>query len=464
MKTIKNFLNNLKHKNIHLVGVTGAEISSILNLLVSQGIKNITAHDFSERKYLEKNYKIWHKGLSVSERNRQFAVFKNNLEKILFFDAGSYLNNIEDADIIFVPQSWRLYPSNRKLFSNEVNKIPFYSLTRLYLDYSPARIVAVTGTVGKGSVASLLYNLLDNGRSKVWFAGNETWKIQLAENLISMTPEDLMILEISHRQLQDGFARSPSMVVFTNLYPNHLDELSWEKYAQIKLSLLKSLGKSSAAVINYDDPLLRKTATRLNTKVLLYSQKYKNMNIKDVQHIYNILLKTKSDHYIINILAASTAAIALGVFPSGIPDRVFNIPPLPARLERAGFISGINIIDDIKSTTPWSTLAAVEKIKNINSLILVGDTKKIDYTAFCKKLKEKDFRLIVLESPLSLILKKYFSEFEIRIVTDLENAFEEALKNSKKGDSILISPAAANFYSRFIKGKKSIRKIISSFD
>ena len=93
-----------------------------------------------------------------------------------------------------------------------------------------------------------------------------------------------------------------------------------------------------------------------------------------------------------------------------------------------------------------------------------GDTKKIDYTAFCKKLKEKDFRLIVLESPLSLILKKYFSEFEIRIVTDLENAFEEALKNSKKGDSILISPAAANFYSRFIKGKKSIRKIISSFD
>jgi len=61
-------------------------------------------------------------------------------------------------------------------------------------------------------------------------------------------------------------------------------------------------------------------------------------------------------------------------------------------------------------------------------------------------------------------LKKYFSEFEIRIVTDLENAFEEALKNSKKGDSILISPAAANFYSRFIKGKKSIRKIISSFD
>ena len=347
MKTIKNFLNNLKHKNIHLVGVTGAEISSILNLLVSQGIKNITAHDFSERKYLEKNYKIWHKGLSVSERNRQFAVFKNNLEKILFFDAGSYLNNIEDADIIFVPQSWRLYPSNRKLFSNEVNKIPFYSLTRLYLDYSPARIVAVTGTVGKGSVASLLYNLLDNGRSKVWFAGNETWKIQLAENLISMTPEDLMILEISHRQLQDGFARSPSMVVFTNLYPNHLDELSWEKYAQIKLSLLKSLGKSSAAVINYDDLLLRKTATRLNTKVLLYSQKYKNMNIKDVQHIYNILLKTKSDHYIINILAASTAAIALGVFPSGIPDRVFNIPPLPARLERAGFISGINIIDDI---------------------------------------------------------------------------------------------------------------------
>jgi UDP-N-acetylmuramoylalanine--D-glutamate ligase len=463
---LDNFLNKIRNKSVHIVGVTGAEGSSILRFLLKHKITKITAHDFLGEKSFEKSFRLWHKGILPVERTKLFHLFKNDISRVKFFSGKEYLTDISSADIIFVPQSWRLYKrQNQRLWQAKKRGTPFYSLTRLYLDFAPATVVGVTGTVGKGSVANILVQLLKKCRSSgrsVYFAGNETWMVQLADKIDEMDVRDILVLEISHRQLQDGFSRAPQIVIFTNLYPNHLDEVSWNQYKKLKLSLLKAQKAGDYSIINYDSPELRSIASELKSKVIYFSTKNKNMNKKSVQEIYESYMNKKSDHYLENILAASTAANILSVDKKTIRDSVPNISSLPARLEYLITISGIKFYDDIKSTTPWATQAAVSKLNPNVILICGGRTKGINYQDFADKIKTLTKHVIILKSELSGNLTKLLPKDLYKNVTNLESGIKLAFKNSTVGDKIVVSPAASFFYSDFIKGKTSLCKIITS--
>ncbi len=462
---LQEFLQNIRDKAIHIVGVTGAEGSSILRFLLKHHIRDITAHDFLKENTIEKSYKLWHKGITVAEKNKYFQDFIVDLKQVKFNQGDSYLKDVLKADIIFVPQSWRLYEENSLLWQAAENKIPFYSLTRLYLELSEAQLIGVTGTVGKGSVANILLQILKKNlpaERKVYFSGNETWMLQLGDKLDEMKKDDILILEISHRQLLDGFNKAPHIVVFTNLYPNHLDELSWEKYKQAKFNLLLSQKSSDFAVINYDIEELKAIVPQLKSKVLFFSSKNKDMNIKSVQEIYQFFLNNKSIHYLDNILASGTVANLLGVENKRIIECLKIIKSLPARLEYIASISGIEFYDDIKSTTPWATIAAVTKLLPNVILICGGRTKGINYQDFADKLKDKVKHLIIIKSELNQELSKVLPADLYTVADDLKSAIKHAFATAKAGDKIVVSPSAAFFYSDFIKGKKSLRKLIIS--
>ena len=462
MNNLADFIKSLIGKNIHLIGVSGAEGSSILNLLVSSAIRSVTAHDFIESAMLEKNFKLWHKGIAVDKRNELFKSFIANLNKVKFNDAASYLKGITDAEIIFVPQSWRLYPQNKKLFALKSGRTSFYSLMRLYLDFAPARIVGVTGTVGKGSVANLIFEILKRNNKNVYFTGNETWRLQLAEKLTSMNTDDYLILEISHRQLQDGFNRSPHQLVFTNLYPNHLDEMPLADYLRYKLNVLRSQDHTAMSILNYDNDFLRNIAAELKSNVLFYSTENKEKNIISIQKNFTKLMSIKSDHYLENILAASTLVLNEGISVESVLDIIPSIPALPARLQYLGRINNVEIFDDIKSTTPWATLAAIDKFSGNLILIVGGDTKGISYDKLVGKMKSENLKCIALKSALSRHLHKNYPQLQLIEKDGLEESVKYALSIAKNGTGLLISPSAANFYSYFIRGKRSIRKIISA--
>lgn len=459
-------VNDLKNKKIHVIGITGSEGSAILSFLLKHQIDSITGHDFIEQKNLEKNFKLWHKGVSQIEKEKLWQKFQSSLQNITLNLEHDYLKDIEKADIIFVPQSWRLYLQNNKLkkLSTE-SSIPFYSLMRLYLEYSKAQVIGITGTVGKGSVSYILFQLLKQHPptgGSVYFGGNETWMLQIADQLDLMTERDILILEISHRQLLDGIKKSPHIVVFTNLYPNHLDELSWHNYKNSKLSLLQLQGPQDISVLNYDNEELKNLAGFLKSKVLFYSEKSKEMNTKDIQKIYSHIMNTKSTHYHDNILAATTVAYELGSKIENIQESIIALATLPARSEYIGTVNNIKFYDDIKSTTPWSTLKAISILDRNIILISGGNTKGIEYDSFTRKIKEQIKFLIILKSELSNVIKSDLSPNQFMVVADLEEALNEAYNHASSGDSILVSPAAAFFYSKFIEGKKSLRKIITS--
>lgn len=463
MRMMEDFLKYLKGKSIHIVGVTGAEGSNILRFLIKYNLSNITAHDFLSSGSIEKSFRLWHKGIAIQEKNNLYRQFLTDLSKITLCSGKDYLKDIIFADIIFVPQSWRLYQDiNIPLFKAYKNNIPFYSLTRLYLDWAPAKVIAITGTVGKGSVASILSQFLKMSGRRAYFAGNETWMRQLADKLDTMKADDILILEVSHRQLQDGFSRAPKIAIFTNLYPNHLDEVSWIEYKKLKYSLVKKQKSSDISILNFDSPLLKELGKNLQSKVLFYSEKNITVNTKNIQKIYPKIMNTNSIHFPINILAATTVADILGIEVKQIENRLPKISALPARLEKIGTFSKIDFFDDIKSTTPWATIAGLKKIGPQVILICGGRTKGIDYKLFADQIKQCTKYIILLSSQLSKSIVNYLPHNIYKITNNLKKAVELAYIRADDGDKILISPGAGFFYSDYIKGKTSLRKLITS--
>jgi len=459
---MEEFLKSLKTKNIHIVGVTGSEGSSILDFLLKNDITNITVHDFVDSSNINSSFITWHKGVVVKVRAKYLQTFTSSIEKVTCRWKENYLVGIEDADIVFVPQSWRLYSQNKPLLKIQKKDIPFYSLTRLYLDFANATVIGITGTVGKGSVAFGLVQFLEAAGRKVYFGGNDTWRMQVLSDLSSMTKEDFLVLEISHRQLQEGFTRAPTIAVLTNIFPNHQDEVSFENYKRLKYSLFAKQTTHDTAIIYYDNDDAREMAQNLKLKVLYYSSKNKSMNTKNIQSIYEYIMSIKSDQYTENLLAVGTIADVLGFESQFIKKHLPNILGLPARMQLIEEVNGVKFFDDIKSTTPWATLAALEKLGPNSFLICGGRTKGIDYKDFLLDLKHKAKSVIMLKSELSQVAGQILDTTSVTIVESLSEAVSRAYKRAKRGDTILLSPAAAFFYTDFVKGKESFRKLVTS--
>ncbi|MBI3955059.1 hypothetical protein HY338_01335 [Candidatus Gottesmanbacteria bacterium] len=458
-----NFIEKYKNKKVHIVGVTGSEGSSILRYLLKHNFSQITAHDFIHREDLIKSFRMWHKNIDSISKTNALKIFLSDLQNIAINYRNDYLKSILTSDLIFVPQSWRLYKNeNLPLWEASKKKIPFYSLTRLYLEQSYAKTIGVTGTVGKGSTANLIHQLLILSGKSSYFAGNETWRMQVTDKLDEMNGHDYLVLEISHRQLQDGLDKGPDIAVFTNIYPNHLDETTISKYFKLKEKMFITQSSSQLAILNYDFEQIRSLSKKIKSEVIYFSSKTQSLNTKNIQKYYSTIVNNESAQYTDNILSAFTVLDKLGLKIGDLLPLLKKIIPLPARIELIKVFCGRYFVNDIKSTTPYATLQALSKYNKSVILICGGHTKNLSYEDFFLSISHKSKKLIILQSDIAIIAHKYLNNKDFMIVDDLEKAIKEAYKISDKGDVILTSPAGSFFYSDFIRDKMSLRKIITS--
>lgn len=458
-----NFIEKYKNKNVHIVGVTGSEGSSILGYLLKHNFSQITAHDFIDKEDLVRSFRMWHKDTDSRSKTNILNNFLRDLQKITFYDRNNYLKNVLDSDLIFVPQSWRLYKKeNLALIEASRRKIPFYSLTRLYLEQTKAKTIAVTGTVGKGSTANMIHQLLVLSGHSSYFAGNETWRMQVADRLDEMSESDSLVLEISHRQLQDGLHKGPDVAVYTNIYPNHLDEMTTTEYYRLKEKLFNAQSSSQTAVLNYNFEQIRSVAQKIKSEVVFFSSKQKSLNTKNIQKYFDEIMNIESTQYTENILSALTVLDQLGFQIKDFIPLLSKVAPLPARVELIRQLSGRYFINDIKSTTPYATLEALAKFIHPVILICGGHSKNLSYKDFFLSVRPVLKKLIILNSDLANLAQKYLNIKDYLIVDDLEQGIQEAFRISEMGDTILTSPAGAFFYSDFIRNKKSLRRIITS--
>lgn len=327
--SISNQLKQYKNKNIHIIGIGGAEGSAIAEFLVSNGISSITGHDFSSKRSFKKAFFNTHLSLKPKDR---MGVLNHLLElpiKINFKD--HYLEGIEEADMVFVSQVWFKYTQNMPILEKIKDiGVPFKTITNLYFELAPCPIISVTGTNGKTTVSRLIYSifkewektlpviptrvkqgtskrngrislfqkniyykhlndvkkgflnfirddkLLENERvkSKIYFAGNDRQNIQVLDKLGEMEKENVLILETSSTQLLLNSGISPHIGIITNISPNHLDDHgSFENYIEAKKNLIRYQKKGDFAILNYNNNQTKKIAEEFQNKAFLFSIK-----------------------------------------------------------------------------------------------------------------------------------------------------------------------------------------------
>ncbi|MDP3975465.1 MAG: UDP-N-acetylmuramoyl-L-alanine--D-glutamate ligase, partial [bacterium] len=462
--------------NVHVIGIAGSEAAAVLKFLRNTYPRlQLTGHDSSTREEFLRNFKEAHIGLGTKtavERGRELL----QLEGVHFQFGGEYLEGIEQADSLFVPQSWYLYEQNEPL---KVFQEKFCSITRLYFDLFPGKIIGITGSNGKTSTSTMIAEIMRRAYPRTLYSGNDRRTEQVLDRLDQAERDDWLVLEISNRQLMADLGKSPDISVITNITPNHLSEYNnFEEYAAVKKSMLKYQTARQWSVLNDDDPESRELIERDGGETMPFSTEHqlpKGVFVRFGQIIIKhadreeVTMKAGElpllgKHSLANALAATAATHLAGVKAELIAQTLRSLEPIPQRLESVQTVLGVTYYNDSASTAPESTLAALDTLQQPQQalyVILGGKSKGSDYQPLAEALQKTGIRPILLSSPLADELKSLFEKKAPAECETLQQALQFAKENAQAGDRVVLSPAG-EYFSYFrdkMTGYKNFRDI-----
>jgi UDP-N-acetylmuramoylalanine--D-glutamate ligase len=461
-------------KNIHIIGFAGTEGAALLNYLYQKYPKGqLTAHNFCPEQQFLKHFRTAHIALGKQESLEAGKAILD-LETVEYRFEDRYLEGLEEAETIFVPQSWYLYPENEGL---KKFKDKFRSITRLYFDLFPGKIIGVTGSNGKTTTTNLIADIMKAAYPSTLFSGNDRRSSQVLDQIENADENDWLVLEISNRQLMVDLGKSPDISIITNITPNHLNEYkSFAEYAKGKASMLQYQTEDQWSVLNQDDTESRKLMEIDGGETMPFSTE-EELSRGVFEHFGNIIIKhadkeevvmpvsdfpLKGKHNLSNALAAVAACYLADVPVEQIAQSLRSVEAIPQRMELIDTQNGIEYYNDSASTVPESTIAAIESLKTEdNQLFLIagGRSKGSDYQPLADSIQEHVTQTFLLKSPLDEELKLA----DAVSCETLQEAVEQAAAQAKDGDVILFSPAAEYFV--YFKDKmpdyKQFRHIVS---
>ncbi|MDD5071254.1 MAG: UDP-N-acetylmuramoyl-L-alanine--D-glutamate ligase [Patescibacteria group bacterium] len=317
------------------------------------------------------------------------------------------------------------------------------SPVKLFFDSCPSKnIIAVTGTKGKGTTASLIEAILRRASGQVWFGGNIG--VPMFSFLEKIKKNDWIILELSSFQLEDSEA-SPKIAVITNFYKEHLKPVdpanpnfhkNLPSYWNAKANIFKHQKMGNKLVVN----------KKLKTKIKKYRLKSKVVYFAKSNWKSRLL----GEHNKENVAAAIAVAKIIGLDEKSIKKAVAKFKGLPHRLEFVKKIGGVSFYNDSFATTPENTLAALKSFSQPLILLAGGADKGSDFKNLAKVIKKKVKFIILFSGQATPRLKKNllklgFSRKKIKPAKSMAGAIKIAQTQAKRGDTILLSPACASF-------------------
>ncbi len=463
-------LRALADRDVHVVGVAGTEGAAVARFLWAEGVRRLTVHDFQPEDEVERAFRRMHVGMAAEERDRVWRELAALPIERRFGER--YLGGIETADVIFASQAWYLYPPNLpKLSDLRAAGVPFRGITELYFDLAPARILAVTGSNGKSTTSRLIETIMRLTGQTIYYAGNERRSTQVLDKLRRMGPEDWLILEISNRHLID-LDPHPRIGVVTNVLPNHLEEHggSFDAYAAVKRKLVGRQGAADFAVLNADNPVTRAMAGGLDGQVFWFSRRgtvdrgawlaegriclRREVDAPAVDAGPIGAARVPGEHNVENVLAAALASWLAGAQPDAIRRGIAMFRGLRHRLQFVWGVRGVAYYDDLNSTTPQATIAALAALDPPIVLIAGGDDKGLDFEDLARHIVARVRRLVLLPGPGSDRIEAAVRAVdvaggrEIDRFDTLPEALADIVAEARSGDKVLLSPACPFFFSQ----------------
>ena len=326
--------------------------------------------------------------------------------------------------------------------------------------YTSATIIGITGSNGKTTVASMLYQILDDAGSNVALAGNIGKSFA---ELVATKDKSQFVLELSSFQLDGTFNFAPHIAILTNLSPDHLDRYGndYDKYIDSKFKIIMNQTSDDYFIYDEDDAMINKWISNNKIKPQLIPFSLKK-ELKKGAYLRNneIIITTNNNtftmsitklgqqgqHNIKNAMAASTASKLLHIRKETIRRSLENFQGVEHRLENVLKINNVRYINDSKGTNVNATFYALDSMEASTVWIVGGVDKGNDYSELFALVNEKVKAIICLGVDNEKIIKAFGNVVDIMVEThSMEDAVKVAYRLSKRGDNVLLSPACASF-------------------
>ena len=393
----------------------------------------------------------------------------------------TYLSKLHGFDLIL--RSPSCLPTIPELQEEAERGAIVTTEVELLMKMCPCQIIGVTGSDGKTTTTTLIYEILKKARYNFYVGGNIG--IPLFTKLNEILPDDKVVLELSSFQLM-GMEISPDISVITNITPNHLNvHKDFEEYIEAKKNIFKYQDRDGILILNYDNEITRNCAAETKGKVIFFSSKEKLDNgyivegdvIKECddklrKHIVSSKeLIIRGRHNYENICSAIAATKTLVYLQTTI-DVIKSFPGVEHRIEFVKEINGVKWYNDSASSTPSRTISGLNAFNEEIVLIAGGADKNLDYTPIAKPILSKVKTLILMGQTAGKIFdsvkeeqERENKEINIYMVNSLSQAVILAKRYATPGQVVLFSPASTSFdmfknmYDRGQKFKDIVNKM-----
>lgn len=402
-------------------------------LILGFGKEGQSTYSFIRRFYPDKK-------IAITDR-REIKIEDSNVELLT---GENYLECINNFDLVMQSPGISL----RDVTINKSTEIT--GQMDLFLRFAECIKIGITGTKGKTTTTTLIYNIVKASGRKCALIGNIG--VPVFESLDD-TEGLTAVIEMSCHQLE--FAKkSPNVSVMTNIYPEHLDHYNgFEGYVNAKVNIVKNQSENDYFIFNDDQEEMKQLIDFDNIKSkLLPVSRYDEDKDEFLKYLTTLNDNLKGYHTHQDIFFAVNAARCIGISDEAIEEGVKAFSPIAHRMEKVGTWKEITFYNDSIATIPHAVMCAVSALEKVDTLIFGGLDRGIDYSSFITDLNSCNVsNLIGLpETGEKIIneLKKIGCNKNMVIVDTMDEAVECAYKFTEKGKICLFSPAASS-YNRY---------------
>lgn len=454
------FERNVKGKRVAIIGLGVSNIPLIDYLYNLQA--KVTVFDQRDKEKLEEDIvrKIENYGFEL-------VTGKNAL------------HFLRGYNIIF--RSPSCLPTTLQLVSEQKRGAIVTSEIEMLMNTCPCKIIGVTGSDGKTTTTTLIYEILKKGGYNCHLGGNIG--IPLFTKVRDFKEDDIVVLELSSFQLM-GMEISPDISVITNISPNHLDKhSSYEEYIEAKKNIFNYQDSTGKVVLNYDNEITRSFKNEAEGKVVFFSSKeklddgviYDDGMIKECEdgvrkHLINVKdIHLRGVHNYENICAAIAATSGL-VSQETQVEAIKEFKGVEHRLEFVREINGVKWYNDSIGTSPTRTIAGLNSFDEKIVLIAGGYDKNLDYAPLARPILDKVSKLILMGKTAPKIYDAVVNElapdevFPIYRAKNVEQSVELAYKFAEPGEIVLFSPASASFdmFKNFAERGEKFKELVNN--
>ncbi len=407
--------------------------------------------------YIRKHLPL--KKLYIGDKNE--LVLDDNYAEIICGD--DYLTHLGEFDIVFKSPGIAFLDDDMYPETTEIT-----CQTDMFLRFCEPAVVGITGSKGKTTTSTLIYEMLRAGGVNTCLIGN------IGVPVFEKADEgkDLVcVIEMSSHQLEFTTS-SPHVAVIVNVYEEHLDhyKTGFEGYVNAKMNIARHQKKGDVCVYNPEQDLTgivdwEKVIVDGNAKPVTFTDAQNDEFINELWHSTEHL---KGEHNRQDIAYALAAARVFGVSDDAVRQAIKGFGGIEHRMEYIGVINGVSYYNDSIATIPTAVMGAVKAIGNVDTLLFGGLDRGIDYAAFIDYLNSSSINNLIglPETGHNIIneLKKTGCTKNMLCADDMVHAVKLCNEYTSKGKACLFSPAAAsyNYYKNFEEKGKHFKSLLKN--